>query len=407
MNILYVAISCNPTNGSEDQIGWSIPFESSKTNKVWVVTAAEQKPYIENYVNKNGIKNISFIYVDIPAFYKKIFKGFFYSGRLLVWNKKAFQIIRNISKEKSIDIIHQITPVEFRAVGNYGKIPGVKFVCGPLGGAQAVPQGLRYYAKSAGIKYYLVKTVRKIINDFSRLKLRFNKRLKNCDYILFANKETQQYLKNEYKGQPNALFCDVGTKSSELLQNTENKVKHENKTVFLVVSRLIYLKGLHFLLDAASQLPDNLSYEIRIVGNGEMLDSLKKQAKASGIDDKITFAGQVPYEKINEQYRLADVFILPSIRETTGTVLTEALSNGIPVITANRFGGAVLLNDSDAWFYDGTDRQSFIESLKNAMVTCINNPDEVRKKGENALKEAAKFTWEAKMISIVNCTKDC
>ena len=34
MNILYIAYSCNPFAGSEDKIGWCVPYESSKTNKV-------------------------------------------------------------------------------------------------------------------------------------------------------------------------------------------------------------------------------------------------------------------------------------------------------------------------------------------------------------------------------------
>ena len=43
MNILYIAYSCNPFAGSEDKIGWCVPFESSKTNKVYVITKEEQR----------------------------------------------------------------------------------------------------------------------------------------------------------------------------------------------------------------------------------------------------------------------------------------------------------------------------------------------------------------------------
>ena len=42
MNILYIAYSCNPFAGSEDKIGWCVPYESSKTNKVYVITKEEQ-----------------------------------------------------------------------------------------------------------------------------------------------------------------------------------------------------------------------------------------------------------------------------------------------------------------------------------------------------------------------------
>ena len=43
MNILYIAYSCNPFAGSEDKIGWCVPYEISKTNTVYVITKEEQR----------------------------------------------------------------------------------------------------------------------------------------------------------------------------------------------------------------------------------------------------------------------------------------------------------------------------------------------------------------------------
>ena len=78
MNILYIAYSCNPFAGSEDKIGWCVPYESSKTNKVYVITKEEQREPVEKYLQSHPLENIKFYYVDIPNFYKKIFKGFMY-----------------------------------------------------------------------------------------------------------------------------------------------------------------------------------------------------------------------------------------------------------------------------------------------------------------------------------------
>lgn len=53
MNILYIAYSCNPFAGSEDKIGWCVPFESSKTNKVYVITKEEQREPVVSILFKN------------------------------------------------------------------------------------------------------------------------------------------------------------------------------------------------------------------------------------------------------------------------------------------------------------------------------------------------------------------
>ena len=134
MNILYIAYSCNPYTGSEDKIGWNAPYESAKTNNVWVITKEESRKAIEEYLNKYSVENMKFIYIDLPNLYKKIFNGFMYSGRLNIFHKRAYPIVKRICEMHNIDIIHQITPIEFGAIGNYGKIPHIKFICGPIGG---------------------------------------------------------------------------------------------------------------------------------------------------------------------------------------------------------------------------------------------------------------------------------
>lgn len=59
---------------------------------------------------------------------------------------------------------------------------------------------------------------------------------------------------------------------------------------------------------------------------------------------------------------------MPSIRETTGTVLLEAMSKGIPVITINKFGGATLFDENTGWLYGGNSKEEYIENLKKAIL---------------------------------------
>lgn len=49
MNIVYVAYCCAPYNGSEASIGWEIPLNASRNNKVFLVTVPESKPFIDRY----------------------------------------------------------------------------------------------------------------------------------------------------------------------------------------------------------------------------------------------------------------------------------------------------------------------------------------------------------------------
>ena len=106
--------------------------------------------------------------------------------------------------------------------------------------------------------------------------------------------------------------------------------------------------------------------------------------------------GEISYAEAGNEYNKADVFIMTSIRETTGTVLLEAMAHGMPIITINKFGGAVLLDDSCAWLYEGNSLESYIDSLASCIIECIQNPQEVAKKGAEARRRAEQYTWEEK-----------
>lgn len=214
MNVLFIAYSCCPNSGSENKIGWNIPIETCKKegNNVFVITKEEHRKEIERYLNNSSL-NIHFYFIGIPEIYKIIFNGAFYSGRLNIWHKRAEKLAKKICKEKSIQIIHQITPIEFRAIGNYGNIPNVKFICGPLGGGESMPEAFSSYL---GNKERLIEIVRRVVNSLYRTRLKHSKRLSKCSYIMCANKETFEYL-NSVGGNNYKIFFDNGLDEKEII----------------------------------------------------------------------------------------------------------------------------------------------------------------------------------------------
>lgn len=393
MKILYVAYSCLPFKGSEEKIGWNIPFESAKTNQVYVVTKTEHKEKIQEYLINHNIENITFYYVDIPKIYKKLFKGIAYFARLNVWHKKALPVVKEICKNEKIDIIHQITPIEFRSIGDYHQINGTKFVCGPLGGGEFLPQGLKSYAKNNMAMEY----VRTLINKYFRKKHQLTGKLKKCDYILFANNETKDYLSHLVDNVPNDLFFDNGIDDSEFTVADKLCKKPQDNIVFLVSGRLAYRKGHRFLLDVLAQIPNDMNYQCRIVGGGPELERTKALCKQYGLSDKVVFTGRIPYDQMTKEYENADVLIMPSIRETTGAVLLEAMSKGLPVITINKFGGSVLLNEKSGWLYCGNSTDDYKQNLKSAIIQCITDPDQIYNRGICAKESAKQGLWCKKL----------
>jgi glycosyltransferase involved in cell wall biosynthesis len=115
-----------------------------------------------------------------------------------------------------------------------------------------------------------------------------------------------------------------------------------DKFRILFVGRHIERKGIEYLIRAAAAL-DPGTYQVRIVGQGDLTEKLKTQA-AKEAPEQVVFLGKISNEELENEYRNAGCFILPAIvdsrgdTEGLGVVMIEAAEYRVPVI-ASAVGG--------------------------------------------------------------------
>lgn len=211
--------------------------------------------------------------------------------------------------------------------------------------------------------------------------------LSRCDGLLFANRETKDLL-----GAGGICMTETG------IDDREIRIPGQRRTdcVFLAVGRMVYRKGQAFLLDALRGIPASEPYRCILVGWGPDRKRLERLCRRYGLQDRVTFHARVSYDEMMALYEKAHVLVMPSIRETTGSVLLEAMARGLPVITTGGFGGALLVDESVGWQIDGDTRADYIRSLQNACLACIHDPIRRAQKGSAALQRAKAYTWAQK-----------
>jgi len=117
--------------------------------------------------------------------------------------------------------------------------------------------------------------------------------------------------------------------------SAQKEIPSEDGLVYVAAGRLTEQKGFDRLLDMFSELPKEA--RLQILGDGPLKSSLRKQAEALDISDRVAFLGfkdePWPY------YAAADAFVMPSRWEGMPNAALEALACGTPVIATPESGG--------------------------------------------------------------------
>lgn len=153
----------------------------------------------------------------------------------------------------------------------------------------------------------------------------------------------------------------------------EFKPKKKEKYV-LFVGRLEKQKGIENLLSVARRLPD---IKFKLVGKGDIA-KLKKSASKN-----VEFLGVKTGKELQNIFSRALVFCLPSVAETFGLVLLEAMASGCAIVSTvplDYRGVRVQYGDN--------------ESLKHAIRKLVDNPKLAEKLGRENVKIAKKYDWE-------------
>lgn len=405
MKILYDCFSCSPYYGSDEGIGWMWPYLMSQYHDVWVLVRKDRKVDIERYCTDNDIHNIHFVYCDLPDW-----MNFYYWRRAknkngildflvyqYLWQFPAYVTAKKLHRKIQFDLVHHVCTNDFRILGFMYKL-NIPYIIGPIGGAQETPEALMYYVRDHRKK----EAFRSFVNKFMIHLPGYKKALNSAVKVYFSNRETENYLFPYIEDHSKCiLLTEVGVNGKIKPIDMCLKKSKCNETVFMWAGRMEYRKGLELLVDVLKLLPLDKPWRVILCGEGSDREHIQQLCSKEKFADRVEFTGKIPYEKVQELYEKATAFVFPSLRETTGTVIVEAMSHGLPVICLKQGGGSLVVTEETGFLIPVDDKESCIESFRNAMIQCMNNPKEVEQMGKKARERIySYYSWSDKVSSM-------
>lgn len=297
----------------------------------------------------------------------------------------AERVIREKIDEREITCGHHFGPLGMRYPTPL-RHSGIPYIIGPLGGSLPLPPG--FVSRNSRDPWYYK------LRDFDGIRFRHDPFLRSSygnaeilvgagDYVrdILSDVPMQRFMVHSQRIAPPSPV-DIDTILAA-------RRASDGPVRLLIAARLIFTKGVHYALKALAAAKDQMpDWELNILGDGVYRGELERLSTELGLSDHVHFRGHQPRADVDDFYRKADLFLFPTIREPSGTVIFEAMSWGVPMIAADYGGPATHVADGAGVRVPVSSPDIFVDEMAKAIVRLANAPDERARMGHEALRLA-------------------
>lgn len=391
LKVLISAYACEPNKGSEPEVGWQWAMQMARFHDVTVVTRENNRPSIEKALAAMGGK------VPAPRFFYHDRSAFFLDMKrrskavqlyYLLWQKSAREIISRLHELHHFDLMHHVTFAGFRyptAIWGHGTAT----IWGPIGGIESIPRPLLPWKHPSALIYELFRNLNNVAQATPIYVL--PRRARATTQILASTNEMKQAF--DRLGFDPKLVASIGLKTNELSYRPKESRTGPLKLLF--VGNIITLKGLDLALEALKASKTNAVFTL--VGSGRYEAAAKRYVASQGLSERVHFLGRRPRSEVLEIYRDHDVFFFPSLHDTGGYAVIEAMFNGLPVICLDAGGPSLAVGPGCGIKVSIGRRFQVIERLSNAIEWYDENPSALISDGSAARQKILKdYDWDNK-----------
>jgi glycosyltransferase involved in cell wall biosynthesis len=163
---------------------------------------------------------------------------------------------------------------------------------------------------------------------------------------------------------------------------------HKDEKIVLFLGRITMQKGPEYFLAAAKkvlEVMDNVKFVM--AGSGDMIRRTIEQAAAMGIGHKVLFTGFLRGGDVEKVFKMADLYVMPSVSEPFGIAPLEAISHDVPVIISKQSGvSEVLTHALKVDFWD-------VNEMANKIVAVLKHPPLASTLRQHGSFEVGRMSW--------------
>ncbi len=205
-----------------------------------------------------------------------------------------------------------------------------------------------------------------------------------ADFIICPSELAKSTFVRHYLASHKVFVNSLGYAPDVFHPRLRGKVKRCLQPIFVYVGQLAKHKGLHVLLEAFERITaDHPSVTLKIVG--PTLD-----IKVTPTEN-IQVLGRLSPSELSKDLASCDCLILPSLTDSFGLVVLEALAVGLPVVVSDHVGAMQFVkNEKNGWIVPAGNSHALASRLRQ----CVTEIDLIRDMSDQCSLSVIDYTWE-------------
>ncbi len=361
---------------------------------VTVITRSTNRAAIESARAHEALR---FLYYDLPNTVQRMRRMPFGSAPYYVaWQWGAARHVRRTFPATPFDLVHHVTYVSARYPSFMGSL-GIPFWFGPVSGGEVVPAPLRPGLSAA-------QRCREWLRDVSNYCVKLDPFMRKtfCHaQKIFVTRDTLPLLPLSCR-EKSAVQLAIGLHELDLPLGTARPRPDVMSPRLLYAGRLLEWKGVDLALIAVARIKERFpAVHFTVVGQGPARARLQELATHLGLQSNVRWLGWQPQDRLQQQYQSFDLLLFPSLRDSGGMVVLEALAHGLPVVCTDLGGPGHIVDSTCGRVLPTANRghHQLAEAIADAALRILQVPDVLASLSFGARVRARQF----RIRDLVHC----
>lgn len=389
MKLLISAYACAPNRGSDHAVGWNWATEAHRLgHEIWAFVSPAHHDSIKRACDEiPGLDGIHWVFPEVKGWpLKQAVEPKWERTYNVLWQRAALRDARDLHRQVGFDVVHHLTWAGIRAPTFLGAL-AAPLIIGPVGGGETSPPSLR---DEIGLRGRILEGIRDLSNSTIAMNPLVRSGLARASVIFVSTADTQNLFKGALRDKA-TVFTQLGLPN---LPSGRLPRSPSGPPRFLYAGRLLYWKGVHIAIRAFAEVVRQIpSARFTIVGSGPERSRLEDDVRHNKLLGSVEFIPQLPQNALFELYSNHDLFLFPSLHDSGGFVVLEALSHGLPVVCLDLGGPRDIVTPSSGVVvkHSGQNSAQLATMMAGQICRLLASPEKLAVLSAGAVARAQDF----------------